>query len=295
MGTAGIRRLLDVILPEQQLLAEDHVGAWDPATGLFVPGFPARMNDLQFFVTPAIADVTGDGIAEVLQGSAMYDLRAYGPLGLAAPGWPRFTGGWTVTTPAVGDLDGDGLADVASPTREGNLFVWRTPADACAATIEWPKYQHDLRNTGTHGADGRAPGVVGPVVAASSGSSVALSWTAARDDGRCGAPVGSYELVDARGAVVAASSSPGATVACALGVVEVRAVDDAGQRGFPSPVATGCPGAVAAVLDAQPAAAPMPVAIESLPATGRSAPVVPWVLAVAVLVLAVVRRSRIAR
>ncbi|MGH9138477.1 MAG: S8 family serine peptidase, partial [Acidimicrobiales bacterium] len=129
MGSAGLRRLLDVLLPEQQLLAEDHIGVWDPRTGLYQPGFPARMNDLQFFNTPAIADVTGDGAAEVLQGSALYDVRAYSALGVPAPGWPRHTGGWIVATPAVGDLDGDGRAEVAVATREGWLFVWRTPAE----------------------------------------------------------------------------------------------------------------------------------------------------------------------
>ncbi|MEY2571393.1 MAG: hypothetical protein QOE63_1743, partial [Acidimicrobiaceae bacterium] len=60
MGASGVRRLLDVVLPEQQLLAEDHVSAWRATTGTFEAGFPARMNDLQFLATPAIADVTGD-------------------------------------------------------------------------------------------------------------------------------------------------------------------------------------------------------------------------------------------
>ena len=131
MGATGLRRLLDVVLPEQQLGAEDHVGAWNTATGTFDPGFPSQMNDLQFFNTPAIADVNGDGLPEVLQSSAMYDLRAYGLGGSVAPGWPKFTGGWSVTTPAVGDFYGDGGLELAMPTREGNLFMWRTQGQAC--------------------------------------------------------------------------------------------------------------------------------------------------------------------
>ncbi|HEV3354165.1 MAG TPA: FG-GAP-like repeat-containing protein, partial [Acidimicrobiales bacterium] len=125
MGATGLRRLLDVVLPEQQLGAEDHVDAWNALTGTFDPGFPAQMNDLQFFNTPAIADINGDGKAEVLQSSAMYDMRAYGLGGVAPPGWPKFTGGWSVETPAVGDFEGNGKVDVALATREGNLFVWR--------------------------------------------------------------------------------------------------------------------------------------------------------------------------
>src|SRR5205823_8398441 len=118
MGATGLRRLLDVILPEQQLGAEDHVDAWNAQTGSFDPGFPAQMNDLQFFATPAIADVDGDGRPEVLQSSAMYDLRAYGLGGLAPASWPKFTGGWSVMTPAVGDFDNDGKVELALATRD---------------------------------------------------------------------------------------------------------------------------------------------------------------------------------
>src|SRR5437763_12741391 len=88
MGATGLKRLLDVVLPEQQLGAEDHVDSWNAATGTFDPGFPSQMNDLQFFNSPAIADVDGDGRAEVLQSSAMYDLRAYSLGGLAPSSWP---------------------------------------------------------------------------------------------------------------------------------------------------------------------------------------------------------------
>jgi hypothetical protein len=155
MGATGLRRLLDVVLPEQQLGAEDHLGAWDASTGSFLPGFPARMNDLMFFATPAIADVNGDGRAEVLQGSAMYDVRAYGLGGGSPVGWPKFTGGWSVVTPAVGRFGKTSELAVALITREGNLFVWRTTAPACSAR-EWPKYQHDLLNSGNYAGPGRA-------------------------------------------------------------------------------------------------------------------------------------------
>ena len=59
MGGTGLRRLLDVVLPQQQLGAEDHIDAWDAGTGTFQPGFPAQMNDLMFFNTPAVADISG--------------------------------------------------------------------------------------------------------------------------------------------------------------------------------------------------------------------------------------------
>jgi hypothetical protein len=105
------------------------------------------MNDLQFFTTPAIADVNGDGLPEVIEGSAMYDLRAYSLGGLEPAGWPKFTAGWMVTTPAVGSF-GSSLA-VAAVTREGYLWVWQASGSTCQQP-EWPKYQHDLWNTGDY-------------------------------------------------------------------------------------------------------------------------------------------------
>ena len=145
--TGGLKRLLDIVLNSQQLAAEDQISAWDSSTGSFSPGFPSLMNDLQFFNTPSTADVTGDGIPEVLEGSAVYDVRAVNSLGGPAPGWPKFTGGWTIASVGTGDLDGDQLLDVATVTREGWLYMWGTEADACQG-IEWPKYQHDLQNSG---------------------------------------------------------------------------------------------------------------------------------------------------
>src|SRR5205807_10326384 len=93
----------------------------------------------------------------------MYDLQAYGLGGIAPPGWPKFTGGWSVSTPAVGSVSASsatGKLQVAMPTREGNLFVWQTQAPLCGSQ-EWPKYQHDLWNSGDFATDAKRPGVVG--------------------------------------------------------------------------------------------------------------------------------------
>ena len=182
MGATGLRRLLDVVLPQQQLGREDHVDAWDAGTGTFEPGFPAQMNDLMFFNTPAIADITGTGQASVIQGSAVYDLRAYGLGGGVPAAWPKFTGGWSVTTPAVGDLYGDGGLEVAMPTREGNLFVWHTQGHACG-DLEWPKYQHDLHNSGDYATDASPPGTIRN---AKLHHNRTVTFVASGDDGYCG-------------------------------------------------------------------------------------------------------------
>ncbi|MBV9284274.1 MAG: hypothetical protein JO176_06645, partial [Acidimicrobiia bacterium] len=236
MGAAGLRRVLDIVLPEQQLGAEDHVDAWNALTGTFDPGFPAQMNDLQFFTTPAIADVNGDGRAEVLQSSAMYDLRAYGLGGLAPPGWPKFTGGWSVSTPAVGDFDNDGKVEVALATREGELFVWHTNGAACQ-TPEWPKFQHDLHNSGDARTDATPPGVLKDVRLDGS----TLAFETSGGDGPCGQAASFRVVVDGHQVAINDTPAPPYTQqSIELGdlgpgrhTVTVQTVDDAGNASIP--------------------------------------------------------------
>ena len=242
MGGTGLRRLLDVVLPEQQLLAEDHVDAWELQTGTFMPGFPAIMNDLQFFNTPIIADVSGDGNAEVITSSAMYDVRAYGLGGTVPTGWPKSTGGWSVATPTVGDFNGDGKMELALATRAGELFVWKTDGAACQ-TREWPKYQHDLHNSGNYGTDAEPPAVPGDVNLTRVGDMLTLSWRAPGDDGHCG--TASKYIVKVNGATSDISTPTPAAAGTMQRIsmpkagvhsVSIQAVDKAGNVGIPATV-----------------------------------------------------------
>ena len=93
-------------------------------------------------------------------GTGLYQLHAYGPTGVEAPGWPKFTGGWTQSTPAVGDADGDGKLDVAAVTREGWSFLWRTPVPACGGSNnQWWTFHHDEHGSANYRGDGRPPGL----------------------------------------------------------------------------------------------------------------------------------------
>ncbi|MDJ0868616.1 MAG: S8 family serine peptidase [Myxococcota bacterium] len=157
--TGGLRKLLDVVVPGQQDvladpndfvrpgLAHHQVTAWDPRTGQVLPAFPAVMDDMQFLGSPALADVSGDGVPDVVQGSGAYLLRAYTSDGVIPTGWPKLTHGWHIGSPAPGDVDGDGLVEVVAVTREGNLFVWDTPALAGPAAVAWQGFGRDRRNT----------------------------------------------------------------------------------------------------------------------------------------------------
>lgn len=165
---AGFGKLVDIQVAARQFPADNHLAAWRvtgadgaPVEPAFAPAFPRRVNDLQFIAGPAVADISGDGLPEAIQGSGVYDLHAIDAEGNQPPGWPKFTNGWMVGTPAVGDIDGDGLLEVVATTREGYLFAWRTAGDECGPVL-WRRYHHDEWGTGNYHADTRSPAGLRP-------------------------------------------------------------------------------------------------------------------------------------
>jgi hypothetical protein len=149
-STGGIQ-LLDNQGPALQGPGDQQMVAWSTATGDVLPAFPRRVEDLQFLSAPSIADLDGDGIAELLVGSGGYYLHAFSGTGGEPVGWPKFTGGWTIGALAVGDLDGDDLMDVVATTREGRLYAWEQAGaltSAGLAHVQWPTFARDRQRTG---------------------------------------------------------------------------------------------------------------------------------------------------
>jgi hypothetical protein len=79
------------------------------ANGDALPGWPRRLG-FPIWSTAAIADIDGDGYAEVVV--AAHRLFALRGNGEALPGFPVRLGGYAVGSPAIGDIDGDGLPEV---------------------------------------------------------------------------------------------------------------------------------------------------------------------------------------
>ena len=160
--------------------------AWDPETGRGRENLVQPIQGLAAFIAPAIADVSGDGKPDTVLGADSAALHAFdGVTGRAVPGWPKWTGGWTLFTPAVGDLDGDGKVEVVIGMREGILRAWRSPGRVEANDQAWHWHQND-RNTGLYGEDTRPPAAVRSLrVKREAGRSV-VSFRASGDDWNAG-------------------------------------------------------------------------------------------------------------
>lgn len=143
--TAGLTRLIDLLVPDLQLANDDQLSMWNGTTRLALPGSPRTTPDLAFFVAPAVGDIDGDGRAESVAANGLYTVSAYDGSGIAPAGWPKLTGGWAVGTPAIGDWNGDGRLEVAVPRRDGTLFVWHT----AGTEVSWSAWGCDPGHTGS--------------------------------------------------------------------------------------------------------------------------------------------------
>jgi len=149
-GVGGMNLIATMATGGQRLEFDHLLGGWDAISGRFLHAFPRVVDDWQFFMSTAVADLDDDGLPEAIQGTAGYFLHAFNRYGEEPEGWPKFTGGWIGATAAVGDVTGDGNLEVVTTSRNGWLFAWRTPAPV-TSRIDWASYKHDNQNTGNLG------------------------------------------------------------------------------------------------------------------------------------------------
>jgi len=112
-------------------------------------GSPFVIEDYTFLTNMAVADITGDNYPEIIEGNGAYFVHAVDACGREAPGWPKFTDGWTTATPGVGDITGDHALDVVDSTRDGYLYAWRTKGTD-TGVVQWESFHHDNANTGNY-------------------------------------------------------------------------------------------------------------------------------------------------
>lgn len=128
---------------------DHHLGVWDTQDGKFLANWPRVMEDWQFFMNPVVVDLDNDKKVEAINSGGGYLVHAWNSDGVEPKGWPKTTGGWNICSAAVGDIDGDGNLDVATASRNGWLFVWKTQGST-DSIVEWQFYGHDHHNTGNY-------------------------------------------------------------------------------------------------------------------------------------------------
>jgi len=193
---AGIVRALDLALNDYQTGGQDFYAAWNPATGLMEPGYPAAVNDLSFLTGPAIGDVGGSAGEEIVAGTASMDLVALTGSGQpTSDAWPKLTTDWTIATPLLGsfgtlDTQPDARRIVVNLTRSGYVNAYETEASPCAPASS-PRFHHDNANSGDSRRDAVLPGKPTKPDLAASGN--AITFTAPGDDLLCAA-ADSYQI-----------------------------------------------------------------------------------------------------
>ena len=158
-GTDGQSLVDSLLLPGSGKPINNVERAFSAAAGAAQPGFPSKLQGLDFLGAPVITDVTGDGAPELINAGDSSALHGYTTSGTQATGFPKFFTGWSLGSPTAGDLDADGDTELVMLTREGYLFVWNTPG-LSSANNQWWHSSHDERNTGRYGVDTRPPGVI---------------------------------------------------------------------------------------------------------------------------------------
>jgi hypothetical protein len=148
-GTTGFAVALTFVSGGKRIGFDHQISAWDTTTGKYLDAFPRIIDDWQFFMTPSIADINNDNHPEILTSSAGYLVHAFDYNGDEPENWPKFTGGWVISSPAVGDFDNDGYFDVATASRHGYVYVWKTTGKR-NSMLEWQSFSHDQHNTGNY-------------------------------------------------------------------------------------------------------------------------------------------------
>jgi subtilisin family serine protease len=135
----------------------NYLYAWH-GNGAPLPGWPLK-NDRPIsetffgFGAPAIADVDGDAVADVIVSgdwTEPFSVSAFHGDGTKAAGFPKIgqtLGAFNTNTTAVADIDGDGLLEMVWIDFNSNLYVWDLPTLATTAALPWPMFARDAQHT----------------------------------------------------------------------------------------------------------------------------------------------------
>jgi hypothetical protein len=203
------------------------------ANGRPKTGFPKHVSDQVIWSTPAVVDLDGDGMLDIVVGTGLNfgathggnRVLAFDHTGRALAGWPRATFGQVMASPAVGDLDGDGRPEVAVLSEGGRVHVF-----AADGSPRWERCADNLQNCG--GGNPGYPTHGGVSMGDVDGDGQQEVVTTAEWVTRVYGPTGTLEHERALGVVFAAASPPTiANVGAKTWIVQQVTADANGNGG----------------------------------------------------------------
>lgn len=124
--------------------------------GTMLPGFPQLVNATWVDGSTAMADVSGDGVDDIIAPNNLGKIYAFNMSGAVVSGFPVSSQASTLnafeTSPTMVDIDHDGDVELFAPCNDRKIYCWDSPG-IYDSTKVWSTSKGNPARTGTRRAD----------------------------------------------------------------------------------------------------------------------------------------------